>query len=181
MDTWSRPFFSYPSSSVNSQLCRPIVVVCSCDAKQPDCPVQFMAQLCAVPCTSLSSLWLGGGGLKRWRRIENSVPSWLLGVNSKSRSGAGVELQCSHGAKGATVIYRGWEVPLLWSQELSLSKSWRKLTPAPFETHSGLLKRGHDFPWMSECLNQCGFQVLNNGISSRFSTWSHQMVRMGQV
>lgn len=144
-----------------------------CKTARLSSAVHGTAVCCTLHKPQLSVTW--------WRRIENSVPSWLLGVNSKSRSGAGVELQCSHGAKGATVIYRGWEVPLLWSQELSLSKSWRKLTPAPFETHSGLLKRGHDFPWMSECLNQCGFQVLNNGISSRFSTWSHQMVRMGQV
>lgn len=131
MDTWNRLFFSHPSASVNSQLCRHYRALwLSARVMQSNQTLSSAVGGTAVWCSlhnpHLSVSW--------WKRTENSVPSWLLGVNSKSRSVTGVELQNSHRAKGVTVIYTGWEMLLLW-----------KLTPAPFEIYSDLEKR----PWLS--------------------------------
>lgn len=138
MDTWSRPFFSYPSSSVNSQLCRTIVVVCSCDAKQPDSVQCSSWHSCVLhpaqasaPCDLVEEDWKLCSLLTSGCELQEQIWSW---------SGAAMQPQSKRGHShlqglGGASALEPRAVPLIW----------RKLTPAPFETHSGLEKR----PWFS--------------------------------
>lgn len=137
MDTWYRLFFSYLSASVNSQLCRHCRALwLSAHVMQNHQTLSSAVHGTAV-CCALHKLHLS---VTRWRRAENSVPSWLLEVNSKSRSATGVELQNSHGAKsGHCHLHWLWGSSALEPRAVPLN--WRKLTPAPFEMNSDIEKK----------------------------------------
>lgn len=97
MDTWNRLFFSHPSASVNSQLCRHYRALwLSARVMQSNQTLSSAVGGTAV-CCSLHNPHLS---VSRWKRTENSVPSWLLGVNSEqicSWSGAAEQPQSKRG------------------------------------------------------------------------------------
>lgn len=120
------------------------------------------AVCCSLPDPHLS--------LTQWRRTENSIPLWLLDVNSESKSIAGAHSQNCNWAKGAIIIYTSWG----GASDLdpnAVHLNGKKLTSASSEIHSNLQawKEAVNFP---KC-QSAGIGVDSSFCMGRFEgqTW----------